>query len=137
MGGLSALSYNVYGKHKAVGCAVSCPVCDLFAVEKTTPFFAASVYFACAHYTCDYEDAVKSLSPLYFVDHFPKNNYFFICCKNDTVIIPQENVIPLLKKMEEKGLNAKAIVLEDKDHCRHTPESINAFIDFIAGCYEV
>ena len=135
MGGLGALSYNTYGKHKAVGCAVSCPVCDLFAVSKVTPFFEASVYFACAHYNCDYDSAVKSLSPIYFVDKFPKNKYFVLLCNNDKLIFMEENGKPLLQKMQAHGLNVDTIELDGMGHCEHTPEAINAFLNFIINCF--
>lgn len=135
MGGLGALSYNVYGKHKAVGCAVSCPVCDLFAVSKVTPFFEASVYFACAHYETDYDSAVRALSPLYFVDKFPRNKYFVLSCNDDKLISLKEHGTPLLEKMQERGLNVQSIELDGMGHCCHTPESIKEFINFIVTCF--
>ena len=136
MGGLGALSYNVYGKHKAVGCAVSCPVCDLFAVSKFAPFFESSVYFACAHYESDYDSAVKSLSPLYFVEKFPKNKYFVLTCNNDQVIFLEENGKPLLQKMKNLALEVCSIELDGMGHCEHTPEALKEFLNFIIRCFD-
>lgn len=135
MGGLGALSYNVYGKHKAVGVAVSCPVCDLFAVSKVSPYFAASVFFACAHYDCDYESAVRSLSPLYFVDKFPQSKYFILGCTADEVIPWKENGECLFKKMKALNLEVDMTEIVGMGHCRHTKESINDFIAFILSCF--
>ena len=131
MGGLGALSYATKGKHKASAVAVSCPVCDLFAVSKFSHFFAASVYFACAHYDCDYDSAVKSLSPLYFVEDFPDIPYFLLWCDKDDVILPEENAIPLMGKMRDRGLDLKTLKLSGKGHCEHTLESMREFTGFI------
>ena len=131
MGGLSALSYATYGKYKPNAVSVSCPACDLFKVSKFSHFFAASVYFDCAHYDSDYETAVKSLSPLYFVKDFPKVPYFILWCDKDRVILPEENVIPLLEKMKEYGYETTSYRVKNRDHGEHTKESIDEFLNFM------
>ena len=131
MGGLGALMYATGGKYKAISCAVSCPVCDLFAVSKFSHFFAASVYFACAHYDCEYSSAVRSLSPLYRVSDFPKIRYFILWCDSDDVILPNENAIPLIDKMTAAGLDVETLKLEGRGHCDHTPRGIDKMIEFI------
>ena len=135
MGGLGALMYATNGKFKATACAVSCPVCDLFAVSKFSHFFAASVYFACAHYESDYDTAVKSLSPLYRINDFPKIEYFILWCDKDDVIYPEENAIPLLRKMDEAGLSVETLRLEGKGHCEHTLESMHKMTGFIKSIF--
>lgn len=135
MGGLGALMYAANGKYKASACAVSCPVCDLFAVSKFSHFFAASVYFACAHYNCDYDTAVKDLSPLYRVKDFPKIKYFVLWCDKDDVIYPNENAIPLIEKMTAAGLDLKTLKLENKGHCEHTAEGLDRLIEFIRSLF--
>ena len=131
MGGLSALSYAAKGKHKTIGVAISCPACDLFKVSKFSHFFAASVYFAVAHYNTDYETAVKSLSPLYFVEDLPYVPYYMLWCDKDSVILPEENVLPLIEKMKKLNYHVEEYKVANKDHGEHTKESLNSFINFI------
>lgn len=135
MGGLGALSYATYGKFKAISCAVSCPVCDLFAVSKFSHYFAASVYFACCHYNCEYDEAVKKLSPLYFVDKFPNIDYFILYCDNDQVIKTEENALPLINKMQEKELNLEIYRVYGAGHCEHSMKDNKKFVEYILNSF--
>ena len=136
MGGLGALSYAVKGKHKAISCAVSCPVCDLFAISKFAPFFAASVYFACAHYDTDYDTAVKSLSPLYFVEQFPDVDYFILYCDEDDVVTIEDNALPLIEKMKQRNLKVETLRVHGAKHCEHPTEDILKFVYFIVDSFK-
>jgi len=131
MGGLGALSYARYGKHPAAACAVSCPVCDLFEAAKFSHFFAASVYFAVAHYSGSYEQAVKSLSPLYFARQLPDIPYFVLWCSGDDVIPADKNAIPMMAALKEVGYRMQTLCIPDAGHCVHTPEALQQMIDFI------
>lgn len=133
MGGHGALMYTLRGGCKISACAVSCPVCDLNALSEREEYhyFCASVYQAFADCDGDFQDIVKVYSPLYNIESMPRIPYFMIICDADSVIPSDVHGLPFFSGMKKTNHNIQAVISNGKEHCVHTEECYNQFIEFV------
>ena len=132
MGGLTALNYLIYGKRKAVGCALNCPVTDFCRIFEDRTDFRRAIVSA---HICEpepLEDIIKRYSPYHFADKLPKIPYMLIFGENDTYFT---NILrpAFIDRLDELKIKYTSLVQENMNHCDLDghPEAKNLFYSFI------
>lgn len=131
MGGAGALMYTVNGRHRAVACAASGPVCDLTCLGDDFPDGACTVYRAVAHYAMNFDDAVKSISPIYQASRMPRIPYFIAHTDGDEIVRIDKNSDPFVKRMRALGHDVRYVVVPDQAHCDLGPGPQQEFDEFV------
>lgn len=131
MGGAGALMYTVNGKHRAVACAASGPVCDITRIHDDFPDGVCTVYRAVAHYDMPLCEALMSISPMYQLDRMPRIPYFIAHTTGDTIVPIAKNSDPFVSAMREIGHAIEYVVVPDQAHCDLGPEAQLRFDEFV------
>lgn len=132
MGGLSALIYTRYAKRTPAACAANCPVCDLpfhFTERDDLP---RTLYYAFAHYDCDFDEALKSASPLHQADKMPDVPYYIAHGDADQAVNKQRHSDRFVAKMR-KGHTITYDEVPEMGHCDLKDEALKRYRAFIFG----
>ncbi|MBO5649238.1 MAG: hypothetical protein J6S76_04935 [Clostridia bacterium] len=132
MGGMTALNYLIYGKRKAVACALNCPVTDVCRIFEDAPYMRRSILSA--HIL--EEDALSAVlsrySPVEFCDRLPHIPYFIVFGECDTYFM-QTQMPPLEEKLKEHHIAHTLLIQPQMGHCNieQFPDAQRAYNDFI------
>ena len=129
MGGHGCLTYALFGRHKAVCCAASCPVCDLTRLLPYRNYWPATLYHAFGGK--DLEKELISHSPLYRVEDMPDIPYFIVSCGRDEAVPPDVHFEPFIEKMRLLGRQVTREYLPDAGHCCHIEDTVIKMTDFL------
>lgn len=134
MGGLTALNYLIYGKRKAIGCAVNCPVTDLNRIFTDIPSMRRAILSAHIEKDMELDEALKLHSPVQFADRLPDIPYFCVFGEKDEYFL-NIHMPPLVEKFRQYDVNFKQLVQPGMNHCdlENHPEAHKAFCDFIVS----
>lgn len=94
MGGLSALIYSRYSRHKPVGCVANCPVCDLPYHYTERPDLPRTLYSAFGDMDEETLDAaMEKFSPLHLAQKgdMPHISYAIFHCEKDMAVNKQKH----------------------------------------------
>ena len=132
MGGLTALNYLVYGKRKAIGCALNCPVTDMNRIFADFYDFRRAILSAHIDQEGDLEDVMGKYSPVRFADRLPQIPYLFVFGENDRYFI-EKQMPPILERFEHYRLPYELIIQPRMGHCdiRNHPDALSKYCDFI------
>jgi dipeptidyl aminopeptidase/acylaminoacyl peptidase len=130
MGGQSALIFTGNARRKPVACAVNGPACDMLDIY-LNDYFKRSVFSAVSYYDLPFEEALKSISPLYRTENMPKIPYFIVHCDKDEAIDIDKHAVAWVNAMRSKGHDVTYLVVPDRNHCDITPEARRIFNQFI------
>ncbi len=131
MGGCGALLYARYGKRAPTACAANGPGCDAMALYRGHPDFARTLFHAVAHYTCSFEEAMRSLSAIHQIDHMPRIPYYIVHTDMDDIIPIQQHSDILVSLLREKGHNVTYNIVPDRGHCDLPAQDWNAMVRWI------
>ena len=116
MGGLTALNYLVYGKRKAMACALNCPVTDMHRAFHDRVRMRRAILSAQILEESDLEEITKHDSPYHFADRLPRIPYLFIYGSKDEYFMGTQ--MPHTKeKLDQCALDYTLTVHEGMDHC--------------------
>lgn len=133
MGGAGALMYTVNGKHPAAACAVNGPVCDMGSVMEDFPDGVCTLYRAVAHYDMPFDEAIRSISPLYQAERMPRIPYFVAHTTGDAIVRIEKNSEPFVERLRGAGHDVEYVVTPDQAHCDIGPEAQARFEKFVFG----
>lgn len=123
MGGQSALIYCALGKHRAVACALNCPVCDMvyhYSEREDVPRTIYSVYCSDPR---GLDAAVRSVDPRSRMHEMPRIPYFIAHCEADTKVNIQKHSLTYIEEMRELGYDVAFRAVADRDHVDLTDEA--------------
>ncbi len=121
MGGLSALVYPVYARRTPVAVAADSPVCDLVYHFDERPDLPRTLVAAFGDYSCSFEEALRSASPLHLVDRMPKIKYYIVHGDKDTAVNKKAHPDRLVPEMKKAGLDVTYIEVPGMEHCNMGP----------------
>ena len=128
MGGLGALTYTAKTRHKITACAAACPCYDLYSAYKHFPRTIIAALAAC---DMPFDEAMKSVSPLYRLNDMPKIPYFIVCDEADEYF-DAEGMADYVEKLRETTKSSVIYhSLPGVGHGGFTPEVRQAFGDFV------
>lgn len=131
MGGLSALAYTHNSSRTPAACAANCPVCDLPYHLTERPDLPRTIWSAFGWYEQDYEDAIKTASPLHLASTMPRVPYYIAHCDADKAVNKEAHSDKLVAVMREAKYDLTYDEIPGMGHCQ-LPESnraaYNAFI---------
>jgi len=130
MGGLSSLVYTRYAKRTPNACAANCPVCDLPYHYTEREDLPRTLYHAFSHYNFDFEEALKSASPLHLVGTMPDIPYYIVHGDADMAVNKGKHSDKFVSEMK-KNHNIKYNEVHDMGHCNLQGENIEKYYDFI------
>ncbi len=133
MGGLGALVWCVYSRHRPAACAANCPVCDLpyhFTEREDLP---RTIYSAFSHYDMPLEEAMKTASPLHLVERLPDIPYAVFRAENDEGVNYGMHGYLLIPAMRERGLSVERVFSPGRGHCDLSPEAIDRYYEFLSS----
>lgn len=116
MGGLTALCYLVYGKRKAVACAVNCPVTDMTKFFDLVPNTRRAILSA---HILDERPLIEIMdvySPVNLIDKLPEIPYLLIYGEKDE-LITKNFISQMLEKMSAAGHNVTHLLQKEMTHC--------------------
>ena len=131
MGGCGALLYSVYGRRTPSACATNGPACDALDLYKSAPDFARTLFNAVAHYDCDLEEALASLSAIRLVDRMPNIPYYIVHTDMDEAIPIERHSGALVPLMRQRGLDVTFNVVPNRRHCDLPMEDWNAMVKWV------
>ena len=135
MGGLTALNYLVYGKRKAVGCALNCPVTDMAKTFEDKPTFRRAILSAHIENPDPLDVVMRKYSPVRFAYRLPDIPYLFVYGERDEYFT-NEQMPPMRAELDKYGTSYKLKVVPDMTHCDIDghPDAFSEYCDFIAEC---
>jgi pimeloyl-ACP methyl ester carboxylesterase len=126
MGGLSALVFSCYSRHRIVACAADSPVCDLEFHFTERPDLPRTLYSAFS----DWEE-LCSRSPVKLVKRLPKIPYYIVHGTADTAVNPERHSDILVSEMEKYGYDVRYDRVPGMTHCNPPPENAEKYLEFI------
>lgn len=134
MGGLTALNYLIYGKRKAIGCALNCPVTDMNKIFADQRDFRRAILSAHIEKDASLEEIMKTYSPVCFAESLPHIPYFFVFGQADTYFFNTQ-MPPMIEKLRQYKIKHTLLTVPGMKHCdlSHHPEAQDAFGDFIVS----
>lgn len=102
MGGLGTLNFIAGTTHKVTAAVAACPVMDTLYSMGCHPEFPRTLLSAVGSYDMDYEDALKTISPVRKIGEMPFIKYF-ISSDGDDELIPEEQIENYAKALKNKG----------------------------------
>lgn len=131
MGGLSSLVYTCYSKYNIIKCAANCPICDLVAHSSEEASLLRTMYSSFLHYEEEFEDALRTSSPIHLVEKMPDIPYFIVHCGKDERVDIKRHSDLLVKKMKSRNLDVQYYIIPDYDHCHLTDEIFEKYKSFV------
>lgn len=131
MGGMCALVYTYYSKHKPARCVTNCPVCDLpyhFTERDDLPRTLYSAYGNC---NCSLNEALEQHSPYHLVEIMPDIEYVVFHCTADHDVDFEKHGSKFAAKMKECGKNITFIPVPDRGHCSLPEEYAKQYNEII------
>ena len=117
MGGMSALLYTRYSRHKITACYANCPVCDFRFHFTERPDLPPTIYNAFRGYPEDIDTLFREHSPLEQVDGMPDIPYLIIHGGKDLSVNKKAHSDKMAAKMKKRGLNVQYIEVPYMTHC--------------------
>jgi len=132
MGGLTALCYLVYGKRKAVACAVNCPVTDMTKFFDMVPDARRAILSAHILDERPLKTILDKYSPINIIDKLPAIPYLLIYGEKDN-LITKHFMSNMLKKMSDADHNVTHLLQQEMTHCDIDghKEAFDAWCNFI------
>lgn len=131
MGGLSALVYPVYTKHRVTAVAANCPVCDLPYHYKERRDLPRTLYSAFGHYACGLEEALRSASPLHLAARFPHVPFYIAHGDADGAVAKSMHSDKLAAAMKELGYKLTYDEVPGMGHCALSGDALERYRGFI------
>ena len=132
MGGLTALNYLIYGKRRAIGCALNCPVSDMKGIFDDKWDIRRAILSAHILEDTPLSDVLMRYSPVYFADKLPKIPYFLIYGDKDPYFF-ETQMPPFIERLESLNVDFKLIKQAGMLHCdiKSHPEALSEYCSFI------
>lgn len=134
MGGLTALNYLIYGKRKAIGCALNCPVTDINRIFLDRRDIRRAILSAHIEEDEALEEVMKKYSPVHFAHRLPQIPYFLVYGEEDPYFV--ESQMPAIKeKLDQYKATYKLIVQPGMKHCdiQGHQDALSEYCDFITA----
>ena len=134
MGGLTALNYLIYGKRRAIGCALNCPVSDMKGIFDDKWDIRRAILSAHILEDAPLSDVLMRYSPVYFADKLPKIPYFLIYGDKDPYFF-ETQMPPFIERLESLNVDFKLIKQAGMLHCdiKSHPEALSEYCSFLKG----
>ena len=117
MGGLCALLFTYYSKHKPQRCVANCPVCDTVYHYTERPDLPRTLYSAYGNLDMSLEDALAMHSPYHLAEKMPDVEYVVFHCTADDAVNYEKHGVKFVNKMKECGKKIEFITVPDRGHC--------------------
>ena len=132
MGGLCALMYSKYSKHKVAACVANCPVCDLPFHFTERPDLPRTLYSALWYSDADdMETALAERSPLHQASAMPDIPYTIFHCDADEAVNIHSHSEKFVEEMRRRGRNVEFRIVKDRGHCDLDDISLKMYDDAI------
>lgn len=131
MGGLSALVYARYARHRPAACAAVCPVCDLPYHYTERDDLPRTLYHAFGHYPGTLAEAMISASPLHQAAQLPDIPYLILHCTADEAVSKAEHSDRLVEAMRQAGRTITYVAVPGRGHCDLSPEAAAQYQQFL------
>lgn len=133
MGGLGALVFTAWSRHKVTACASACPCYDALAHYHCTPSFARTYLAAVAPLTDrPLVEGLKAISPVHLLGRMPDIPYFIVCDEKDH-LFPAAGMDAYVGRLRAAGRNVEYVKLPGKGHGEFTPECRARLHAFVCG----
>lgn len=133
MGGLGALVFCAYTKHKITACITNCPVTNLVYHYTERRDLPRTLYSAFYNYSGTMEQVLSLNSPYHIVEKLPDIPYTVFHCNNDMMVNFEKHALPFVAKMRE---NNRKITLYEVNGRGHCTLSIQANLDYLNAVIE-
>ncbi len=137
MGGYSALTYAIEGKHKVKSIALNCPCCNMeyeLLDHKQTSITRS--YFESAMSDCtDFPAYIRAKSPLNRIAELPRIPYRFAMGLKDATLHPEKHGLAMASEMEAAGLDVSLKCYAEMGHCNHSEEDYTTEYTWL--CHEI
>ena len=132
MGGLTAFNYLMYGKRKAVGCALNCPVTDINRIFSDLPDFRRAILSAHIEKDEPLDEVMKRYSPVCFAQSLPRIPYFLVFGESDVYFLNTQ-MPAIVEKLREYEVDYSLLTVPEMQHCDIDghPEAHTAYQNFI------
>lgn len=137
MGGLTALNYLIYGKRKAIGCALNCPATDMNRLFSDRRDFRRAILSAHIEEEAPLDDIMRRYSPVCFAKDLPRIPYYFVFGESDIYFLKTQ-MPGIIEKFEQYALEYTLLTVPGMGHCdlENFPDVQQAYCDFIVSLTE-
>jgi len=137
MGGLTALNYLIYGKRRAKGCALNCPVTDLNKIFSDRRDFRRAILSAHIEKDEPLDDVMERYSPICFARDLPHIPYFLAFGGSD-VYFCNTQMPPIIEQLKRCQLQYTLLTVPEMKHCDldSHPKAQAAYREFIISLIE-
>ena len=135
MGGLCALVWPRYTRHRVVAVAANCPVCDLPHHYTERPDLPRTLRAAFA-LEPDFDAALRSHSPLHLAPELPDVPYAVFHCAEDRAVNKAAHSDRFVAAMRALGRRIEYVEVPGRGHCDLDPDSLaryEACAAFLSG----
>lgn len=130
MGGLGALVFTAWSRHRVTACAASCPCYDVPTLYSCGKSFPRTYISAVAALDMPLAEGLKRISPLHLIGRMPKIPYLIVC-NGDDEIFPEKGMDAYVGRLKEAGHAVEYIKLPGTRHGKFTPEARERFHAFV------
>ena len=132
MGGLGALVYAAWSRHKVTACAAACPCFDVLACYACNPLFPRTYVSAVAALDLPLKEGLKRISPAHLIARMPDIPYFIVCDMKDE-IFPEKGMDDYVARLKAAGRSVEYVKLPDMKHGGFTPEARTRLHEFVCS----
>ena len=133
MGGLCALVFCAYTKHKITACITNCPVTNLVYHYTERKDLPRTLYSAFYNYNGTLEQALSQNSPYHIVEKLPDIPYTVFHCNKDMAVNFEKHALPFVKKMQENNRKITLYEVDGRGHCSLSAQASLDYLNTIVG----
>ena len=131
MGGLCALAWPRYARHRVVAVAANCPVCDLPFHYTERPDLPRTLRAAFGPEP-DFDAALRSRSPLHLAPELPDVPYAVFHCAADQAVAKVAHSDKFVAAMRALGRRVEYVEVPGRGHCDLDEASLRRYGSFVA-----
>ncbi len=132
MGGLCALVWPRYTRHRVVAVAANCPVCDLVHHYGERPDLPRTLRAAFA-LEPDFEAALRARSPLHLAPDLPAVPYGIFHCTEDQAVAKAAHSDKLVAELRALGRSVEYVEVPGRGHCDLDDDAKRRYAAFAAA----
>lgn len=133
MGGVGTVMYVAESRYKLCGAAIACPCVDAEDRLMSHPDFPRTYLSAVAKYDMEFEDGLKSISPIHRIQDMQKIPYF-ICSDAEDEVFPEEQCDLYVEKLKNAGHDVVYYKQPGEKHGGFLPEIREKLHIFLENC---
>lgn len=130
MGGLGALIFTAWSRHRVTACAAACPCYDVLKLYACGKSFPRTFISAIAALDMPIEEGLKRISPAHNIVRMPDIPYYIVCNEADE-IFPMKGMDEYVARLKAAGRKVEYVHLPGTAHGKFTPEARRKFHQFV------